>query len=65
MPVQNVPIAGRANALFERTLADSRTVVIPGQQPIAMATGPDPGGDAGGIVPGNGPCTCLIRRGPS
>ena len=35
------PFAGRANAVLEKTLPNSRTVVMRGQQHIAMDTGPD------------------------
>lgn len=35
------PLAGRVNAMLEKTLPNARTVVMPGQQHIAMDTGPD------------------------
>lgn len=35
------PLAGRVNAMLEKTLPNTRTVVMPGQQHIAMDTGPD------------------------
>ena len=35
------PLAGRVSAMLEKTLPNARTVVMPGQQHIAMDTGPD------------------------
>lgn len=35
------PLAGRVNAMLQKTLPNARTVVMPGQQHIAMTTGPD------------------------
>lgn len=35
------PLAGRVNAMLEKMLPDARTTVMPGQQHIAMTTGPD------------------------
>jgi pimeloyl-ACP methyl ester carboxylesterase len=34
-------LAGRVNAMLQKTLPNARTVVMPGQQHIAMDTGPD------------------------
>jgi pimeloyl-ACP methyl ester carboxylesterase len=35
------PLAGRVNAMLEQALPNARTVVMPGQQHIAMETSPD------------------------
>ena len=35
------PLAGRVNAMLEKPLPNARTVVMPGQQHIAMDTAPD------------------------